>query len=151
MASKHRYFNTPPVPLMKQRLALLTQYPGSFCTTSRNVLRWNGKAKPNPLSKEYSIHIVFKLLMRPSVKIKDPDNIFPGCKHPPHVFHVDEEKGEAEICLYLGAYEFNSKMYLASTIVPWAIEWLYFYEIWLATGSWEGGGHTSPTDVKTDD
>ncbi|MGH8092034.1 MAG: hypothetical protein ACREIF_00990 [Chthoniobacterales bacterium] len=31
-------------------------------------------------------------------------------------------------------------MRLADTIVPWTSRWLYFYEIWLATGEWMGGG-----------
>ncbi|MDY0295864.1 MAG: hypothetical protein RB296_00975 [Acidobacteriota bacterium] len=31
-------------------------------------------------------------------------------------------------------------MIIAKTIVPWASEWLIFYELWLATGEWLGGG-----------
>ena len=26
------------------------------------------------------------------------------------------------------------------TIVPWASLWLYYYEVWHATGEWLGGG-----------
>ena len=29
---------------------------------------------------------------------------------------------------------------ISNTIIPWTIEWLYFYELWLATGEWLGGG-----------
>lgn len=32
-------------------------------------------------------------------------------------------------------------MRLADTIVVWASEWLFFYESWLLTGDWLGGGH----------
>jgi len=35
---------------------------------------------------------------------------------------------------------FNKSKYLSLTIIPWTIEWLYFYKIWLATGEWCGGG-----------
>ncbi|AIQ89412.1 protein of unassigned function [Methylobacterium oryzae CBMB20] len=36
-------------------------------------------------------------------------------------------------------------MLLGRTIVPWAILWLWFFEDWLATGEWRGGGvHVSP-------
>ena len=30
---------------------------------------------------------------------------------------------------------------IANTIVHWAIEWLYYYENWVYTGKWLGGGH----------
>ena len=36
-------------------------------------------------------------------------------------------------------------MQLATTIVPWCSEWLFYYELWLATGEWLGGGvHPHP-------
>ncbi len=31
-------------------------------------------------------------------------------------------------------------MLVAYTIVPWLMEWLVYYEVWLITGQWEGGG-----------
>ncbi len=31
-------------------------------------------------------------------------------------------------------------MTLADTILPWASLWLFYYEVWLATGEWVGGG-----------
>lgn len=31
-------------------------------------------------------------------------------------------------------------MRIANTILPWTSLWLYYYEIWLGTGKWEGGG-----------
>jgi hypothetical protein len=31
-------------------------------------------------------------------------------------------------------------MPLAMTVIPWISEWLYFYELWLVTGEWLGGG-----------
>ena len=36
--------------------------------------------------------------------------------------------------LFLGGQKF------AETIVPWACLWLYYYEVWHATGEWLGGG-----------
>ena len=44
-----------------------------------------------------------------------------------------------QICLYRHR-EFTKDKFLANTIIPWTVEWLYFYEIWLATGEWCGGG-----------
>jgi hypothetical protein len=31
-------------------------------------------------------------------------------------------------------------MLLDRTIVPWAVLWLYFFEEWLRSGEWLGGG-----------
>jgi hypothetical protein len=31
-------------------------------------------------------------------------------------------------------------MWIAHTIIPWSVLWFYFFEGWLATGEWEGGG-----------
>jgi hypothetical protein len=39
----------------------------------------------------------------------------------------DDEKGE-----------WHPADSMAATILPWTSEWLYFYEIWLATGIWQG-------------
>jgi hypothetical protein len=38
-------------------------------------------------------------------------------------------------------------MLLADSIVPWASEWLFFYEFWLVTGEWDGGGRWQPTSA----
>ena len=44
-----------------------------------------------------------------------------------------------ELYLYYGD-EFNLSMYISDTIVPWAVEWLFYYEVWLRTGKWQGEG-----------
>jgi hypothetical protein len=31
-------------------------------------------------------------------------------------------------------------MLYTETIVPWISEWLMYYELWLSTGEWLGGG-----------
>jgi len=41
-------------------------------------------------------------------------------------------------------------MAIADTIIAWASEWLFFYELWLATGEWHGGGH-DPTSSKAEE
>lgn len=51
----------------------------------------------------------------------------------PHVY------SDGTLCLHLSG-EWNEKMYLVDSIVPWTAEWLANYEIWLATGDWNGGG-----------
>lgn len=48
---------------------------------------------------------------------------------------------DGSLCLYYPDYdewEFTDRW--AETLVPWASLWLYYYEIWLMTGDWLGGG-----------
>lgn len=50
------------------------------------------------------------------------------------------------LCLYdPDACEWHSGLSIASTIVPWTIDWLACYEGWLATGEWTGGGRHPET------
>ena len=39
-----------------------------------------------------------------------------------------------------GFFQYFRSLVFADTLVPWTIEWLFHYEIWLATGTWCGGG-----------
>ncbi len=57
----------------------------------------------------------------------------------PHNYGVDVAKKKVEICLFRYK-EFTNSMLLSNTVIPWAIEWLFYYEIWLTTGEWQGGG-----------
>ncbi len=44
-------------------------------------------------------------------------------------------------CVYLPrSGEWNPSMFIGDTIVPWVALWLYYYEMWHATGQWLGGG-----------
>ena len=55
----------------------------------------------------------------------------------PHVFDTKKQ----QICLHYGPFrEWDSTMFLALKIVPWAAEWLLFYELWVITGEWLGEG-----------
>ena len=53
------------------------------------------------------------------------------------------------LCLHFPG-EWDPRMLISETIIPWASEWLYFHELWLATGEWHGGGHNpSPKAPET--
>ena len=59
----------------------------------------------------------------------------------PHIYGLDCHPAFPRLCLYdpVGD-EWSPDRHIASTIVPWAIDWLYFYEEWVRTGEWKGGG-----------
>lgn len=49
------------------------------------------------------------------------------------------------ILLYQITAAVDRKDLISDTIIPWVADWLLYYELWLATGEWLGGGHGSPS------
>ena len=46
--------------------------------------------------------------------------------------------------------EWHGGLLIASTVVPWAVLWLYFFEEWLVSDEWKGGG-VHPANDELDD
>lgn len=107
------------------------------------VLTWRFQASPSPISRTYDLRLKYPFNGVPATFVDQPDltSLANGARIP----HLYSEQ-PARICLYLpSAYEWQSSMLLNRTIVPWAILWLWYFEDWLATGEWRGGGvHVAP-------
>lgn len=138
--ANHNHWKLRKKTLAEQMFSLKRGFPDSICRIEKHkTLVWQGCLCPSPLSNTYPVTLNYSLGSRPKIcvsssnikKISDPDF--------PHVFHKDEKTNTVEICLAYGD-DFNGGMLLSDTYIPWAIEWLYYYEIWLATGTWNGGG-----------
>jgi hypothetical protein len=44
--------------------------------------------------------------------------------------------------------EWRPQLQLSDTILPWASLWLFYFEQWLFSGKWEGGGaHPNEDDA----
>lgn len=125
--------------LIDQKVALRRNYPDAECYIHRGVLTWEGAICPTALSRTYQVTVTYKVGFRPQVTVARAD--LPGLDRPdfPHKFEVDPKNNSVKICLHLH-HEFDSTNLISDFIIPWATEWLYFYEIWLATGEWCGGG-----------
>ena len=94
-----------------------------------------GNVQPTALSENYTIRIEYGLKHdRPTIEVVSPNlKIHPNWKELPHIFPGDK------LCLY--HKEFDPHIhYIADTNIVWVTWWLYFYEIWLVTGEWKGGG-----------
>lgn len=53
----------------------------------------------------------------------------------PHMY------SDGSLCLFYPGYdEWKYSDSWAETLIPWASLWLYYYELWLMTGEWIGGG-----------
>ncbi|MEZ2410402.1 hypothetical protein AB6806_26745 [Bosea sp. RCC_152_1] len=63
-----------------------------------------------------------------------------------HVYADPEQPARSPLCLYdPRTQEWSPARAMAETIIPWAMEWLFFYEAWLLTGEWHGGGRGHPS------
>lgn len=145
------------VPKKKNKISLIVQegtlkskYPNSkIIRDKENKIKWEGILKPTPLSANYKIQIIYQTGRGIDVYVKEP---FPlqlaeNKKSLPHVYSTIEQK----LCLYYPkGNEWNNGQLYTETIIPWTSEWLFHYEIWLATGVWFGGGIHNETEKKDD-
>ncbi len=140
------------------KMTLLQQYSNlKFCPLSKNgtgkfygkYFFWEFELKPTELSKTYKILIIFHIdNYSPDVFVLDKD-IWEVSKSKsiPHLY--DSKK--IKLCLYYPSYnEWNTNMPLCNTIVSWACLWLYFYEEWLYSNEWKGGGE-HPKSLKEEE
>lgn len=94
------------------------------------------KIKPAEFCRIFKVKVCLKVNTRPKVFIINPNLKDENEIRPPHLYSF--EKGR--ICLFV-----NEEVDLTSSftkIIPWAAEWILFYEIWRLTGNWDGGGHS---------
>lgn len=94
--------------------------------------------RPHPLSRTYGLRIRFKKACVPKIFVLNPDiNILAKGRKLPHVYSVEPVR----LCLYFpDDREWTPDKSIAETIVPWAYLWLVYFEHWLATDEWQGGG-----------
>ena len=123
------------INLALQQLHLKKLFPSSKTHIQRNCLVWEADIRPTVLSQIYNVRLTYKLGGHPRINVLKPEAIIPENRCLPHTYQ------ENLLCLYYpGSTEWRGDMLLSNTIVPWISEWLLYYEIWLATGDWFGGG-----------
>jgi hypothetical protein len=104
-------------------------------------LVWEGQIQPTSHSEAYVVRIDYKPPKRPEISVVSPPLEPPRGVRLPHVYPGDR------LCLcYPG--QWGPEMRIDTTLVPWVAEWLFYYELWLFTGIWHGGGHGSPQSDK---
>jgi hypothetical protein len=102
------------------------------------ALTWRYSATPSPLGRDYDVRIEFKQGGGPQIFVESPDLYgLAGGRKIPHLY----QQQPPQLCLYLPqTFEWQSWMRLDQTIVPWAALWLFYFEEWLASNQWKGGG-----------
>lgn len=107
-------------------------------TLHASRLTWRYSACPSPLSRDYRVRIEFRQGGRPEIFVDAPDlQALAEGRRIPHLY----QQHPARLCLYLPRrYEWESWMRLDETVVPWAALWLFYFEEWLVSDDWKGGG-----------
>lgn len=117
-------------------------------TNRGNYACWTGKLQPTHLSETFQVEIAYTAPWRPKVCVLSPElKVHPEHTRLPHVF------SDGTLCVHTDK-DWRPGLVIARTILPWTCAWLYFYELWLLTGCWLGGGthpefpqHRSPYPV----
>jgi hypothetical protein len=134
MAKKNKFFRKEILPLGQQLLRMKTAWPEFESAIRKSEVSWIGQLTPTRMSDTYTIRIRYKAPLRPVVEVISPALRSLPNKRIPHRFPL------GDLCLHVNG-QWAANMFVANTIVGWTALWLIFYEAWLVTGEWEGGGH----------
>jgi hypothetical protein len=135
MARNKARFSSRCLTPAQQSYFLTRTFPGFSVFTARNRLRCTGVLRPTPISDAYTVQLEYDPPARPRVCVLRPElRLAEGKTKLPHVF------AEGDLCLHLRG-EWRPDQKISEFIIPWISFWLYFYEVWLETGEWLGGGH----------
>lgn len=127
-----------PLNMAIQAKLIAAKFPLSGLSYNFKTLRWIYELTPSILSESYKVKLIYTLGEHPKVLVIDKKlQLAEGKTRLPHVYSTEKQ----HLCLYYKkANEWRSTMFIVDTIIPWTSEWLFFYEIWLSTGKWKGGG-----------
>ena len=130
------FYNSGSLSIIEQDRKIKEQFSQFVRKGNYKEGIWIGDLKPTKYSQAYKIKIVYKIKESPKVTVVKPKLLLAKGKHQlPHVYTGNE------LCLFLPKKrEWNSNKFIAYTIIPWTSLWLSYYEDWLYTGEWKGGG-----------
>jgi hypothetical protein len=101
----------------------------SYRATRNGGLVWNGTLAPTLESQPYAIRIVHERDDVPRVFV-DGRRLDKRCRH---IYR------DGSLCLYwTEEWRWKRGERIAETLLPWTAFWLYYYELWEATGRWLG-------------
>ena len=112
-------------------------------------LIWRYTATPFPLGRDYVIRMELKHGGAPRIFVEHPDlHELAGGRRIPHLYQQKPPK----LCLWLPQTgEWQRWMRLDQSVVPWTSLWLFYFEEWLASDDWKGGGMHPDTDEEYED
>jgi Second Messenger Oligonucleotide or Dinucleotide Synthetase domain len=112
-----------------QQTAVRRSFPSFRPTFHGASVTWKGRIQPRPGSPIYTLAIRYRPGRPPEVRVLRPE-IRPDA---PHLYPG------GLLCLYWPKdRNWNSSKLIGETLIPWAAQWLLYYELWLDTGEWLG-------------
>lgn len=118
--------------LLYQKKLIEQHYDFLKCKMEDNVLVCRGIVKAPNYRNEYKVEIRCVCGHEPSTKIVMPDDIVPS----KYIHMYDDHT----LCLhYPPDLKWNARTPIYQYTIPWLLEWIVFYEIYLRNGNtWEG-------------
>lgn len=132
--------NAPRLLTAAQQFARLRQ--NASCVGEGSLrsggLIWRFAMRPTPLSRKYRVRLEYHQGLVPHAFVEDPDLVLlADGRSIPHVY----SQKPTRLCLYLPRkFEWQDWMRLDETFVPWIAVWLFYFEEWLLSNDWKGGG-----------
>lgn len=120
-----------------EQLARMREFPNFDARIEGASLIIEGEIQPTALSANYLVRVDYSAYFPPDVRVLDPAlTCREGADKIPHMYMQES------LCLYFpGCGEWSGDRPLGQYVIPWASLWLFYYELWHATGEWLGGGH----------
>lgn len=124
----------------EQIVSMKRIWPGLNLRGRRSgAVRWIGSLRPQ--FQIYRVEIIHQLNDHPIVRVLSPELTRLPDNEEGQLPHVYPPASDPTPCLYDPCSdEWDHSMLISRTIVPWTIDWLACYELWLMTGKWTGGG-----------
>jgi len=146
-----RYPIAPP-PTLAQRAWELRALPldgARLVFFAGRALHYRFRLAPSEFGRIYTCELRLTPDARPpEMFVLDPDlKTLADEEALPHIY---PSKGlGTKLCLWWPKQrEWLPQMKLSETYIPWTSEWLWYFEDWLATGTWSGGGEHPRMRVK---
>jgi hypothetical protein len=136
-------FPPVPIPTVAQRALELRAIglPGARASYRGQELNFHAGIAPGNFGRLY--RCLLRVLpdgARPDMIVVEPDlALLAGRRKIPHTYAY-KGKGTCLCLWWPKKRDWVPQMKFADTLIPWTAEWLYYFEIWLKTGEWAGGG-----------
>ncbi len=114
--------------------------PGAKLEYQGRELHFQCELSPGNYGRVYRCLFVVKPGDVPDVYVLNPDlYLLAKGRGIPHIYA--SKAAGTRLCLWWPkAREWAPQLKLGDTYIPWTVEWLYYFELWLVSGEWTGGG-----------
>jgi len=142
-----RKARTPHAQVQRMRL----RHPSFRIEVKNDLCIWTGSV--TPVQARYRICVIWDFIRQtaPYVSLIEPEIAPPEegrWEDIPHLWYDEETPQNSGLCLFdPDGKEWDRTMLIADYTIPWACEWIKYYELWHLTGEWLGPSAKGPESV----